>query len=119
MKKIILGWLGGVLAVMATISIAKLLGLELYWDEQWKIILFIPILGLVNAFIGTLLRIFAAPITCMTLGLFGLVVNGVVFYTAGVLTDANMDLPAAIFGAICMSLISGLINLILGINKED
>jgi len=119
MKKTLLGWLGGILSILATISLAKLLGLHLYWPQQWKIILFVPILGLVNVFIGSLLRIFAAPITCLTLGLFGFVVNGIVFYTAGVLTGAKMDLPAAIFGAICMAVISGPINWMLGKNKED
>ena len=119
MKKILTNWLAGILAILATIWLARLLGLKLFWPEEWKIVLFIPILGLVNAVIGSLLRLFAAPITCLTLGLFGFIINGIVFYTAGVLTGAEMDFWTAVFGAVCMAVISGPLNLMLGNKKED
>ena len=43
--------------------------------------------GLVNALIGTLLRLISLPLTLMTFGLFGLVINGVLLAITAGLTD--------------------------------
>ena len=43
--------------------------------------------GLVNALIGTLLRLVSLPLTLMTFGLFGLVINGILLAITAGLTD--------------------------------
>ena len=45
--------------------------------------------GLVNALIGTLLRLISLPLTLMTFGLFGLVINGVLLAITAGLTDCS------------------------------
>lgn len=118
MKKVLIGWFAGIVAVLVTIWLSKSLGLKLEWSHPWQIVVFVPILGIVNAFIGSLLRLFAAPITCLTFGLFGFIINGIVFFVAGVITGAEMSFWTAVFGAVCMGIITGPLNALLG-NKED
>lgn len=45
------------------------------------------VFGLVNALVGTLLRLVTLPLTLMTFGLFGLVVNGILLAITAGLTD--------------------------------
>lgn len=118
MKKALVSWLAGVLAVLATVWLAKQLGILLYWPEKWKILIFIPILAIVNAVLGSAMRILTVPLTCLTFGLFHFVVNAIVFYTAGVLTNAKMNFWSAVFGSICVSVLSGIANWMLGNSKE-
>lgn len=54
------------------------------WDLFWVAALF----GLVNAILGPLLRLLTLPLTVLTFGLFGLVVNGVLLAITAGLTDA-------------------------------
>lgn len=73
----------------------------------------------VNTFIAPVLRLFGAPITCLTLGLFSLVINGAVLYlTAWLLQSLDLGRGelhisnwwAAIFGAIALAIVSSIIN---------
>jgi putative membrane protein len=41
------------------------------------------IIGLVNAFIGPIIKLISLPITCLTLGLFTLVINAVLLLLSG------------------------------------
>ena len=45
------------------------------------------VFGLVNALVGTLLRLVSLPLTLMTFGLFGLVINGILLAVTAGLTD--------------------------------
>ena len=118
MKKALLSWLAGILAVLATVWLAKQLGILLYWPEKWKILIFIPILAVVNAVLGSIIKLLTVPLTCLTFGLFHFVVNAIVFYTAGVLTDAKINFWSALFGSICVTAFSSVANWLLGNKKE-
>jgi len=48
-------------------------------DGPWHAVLAAVIFGLVNVFIGTLLRIISFPITILTIGLFSIVINWILF----------------------------------------
>ena len=66
------------------------------------------VFGLVNAIIGTLLRLISLPLTLITFGLFGLVINGVLLAITAGLTDV-LDVGgflATIVAAIIISLVS-------------
>ena len=69
------------------------------------------IFGIVNAVLGPLLRLFSLPLTILTLGLFALVINAVLFWVTSAVAGA-LDLPfevdgflAALLGAIVVSLV--------------
>lgn len=71
------------------------------------------VLGLVNALVRPVLVILTLPITCLTLGLFYLVVNGLAFGLAALLVpgfEVNSTL-AAVAGALVVSLVSWFVGL--------
>jgi len=110
MLRTLLRWAAGVVAVLITIRLAQMLGLTLHWPSAMSLIIFVPVLALVNAIIGTILRLLAMPITCITLGLFSFVINALVFWIAGAATDAQMSFWGALFGSISMTIVSGILN---------
>ncbi len=75
------------------------------------------VIALVNVLIRTLLVILTLPVTVLTLGLFILVINGLLFLLVGNLLESFevQSLWSGILGAILYSLISwGLTALLLG-----
>lgn len=89
----------------------------------WVLLLFSLIIGLVNAFIGPIIRILSLPITCITLGLFTLIINAILLLLSG--WFMNLLIPGSVaFGgdnwlqtllwaaviAVVISLISGVLS---------
>lgn len=67
--------------------------------------------GLVNALLGPLLRLVSLPLTVVTFGLFGLVVNGALLAVTAGLTD-NLDVGgvlATVLAAIVLSAVTALL----------
>jgi putative membrane protein len=66
------------------------------------------VLGLVNALVRPVLTVLTLPLTVLTLGLFYLVVNGVAFALAAYIVPgfSVADTPAAILGALLVSVVS-------------
>lgn len=65
------------------------------------------VMGIVNALIRPVLLLLSLPVNVLTLGLFTLVVNGVVLWLVAALTPLNvLGLGAAIVGALVLGLIS-------------
>ena len=74
------------------------------------------IFGLVNALIGPLLRLISFPLTAVTLGLFGLVINGALLGITAALTDA-LDVGgviSTILAAVVISAVTTLLVLFVG-----
>lgn len=73
-------------------------------------------LGLINAFVRPLLVILTLPVTVLTLGLFLLVLNAAMLNLAGWFVDGFEVVGAwnAIFGAIIISMISGICSHLIG-----
>jgi putative membrane protein len=83
-----------------------------FWGYVWVSALF----GIINAVIGTFLRIITFPLTVLTLGLFAIVVNAIVLN----LTDRWSDTLTidefwwtAIWGAIILAIVSVVLDLLL------
>jgi putative membrane protein len=75
------------------------------------------VIGLFNVLIRPVLVLLTLPVTLLTLGLFILVINGLLFYIAGHLLDGFhvQSLMSGILGAILYSLISWALSaLVLG-----
>lgn len=67
-----------------------------------------PIIGLLNATLGKLIKFFGFPIRLITLGLFSLVVNAAMLYLASNLVDGFVvkSVWGALFGSVVLSLVS-------------
>ena len=84
------------------------------------------IFGLVNAFIRPIVRFFSLPITCLTLGLFTLVINAAMLLLTAFLAGALLQftgsflniLVTAFIAAIIISLISSLLGWFLIDDKD-
>ena len=75
---------------------------------------------LVNAFVGPLLRLLAAPLNCLTMGLMRFVVNALLFWIAGSVglgLSVQGFLPA-LYGSIALSSISGVLDLLIPKDKD-
>lgn len=87
------------------------------------------IFGVVNGFIGPIVRLLALPIRMMTLGLIGFIINaGLLLLTAGIANAMHFDIKVgdfppnllsvdtligAIVGAIALSLVSTAVRLVI------
>ena len=77
------------------------------------------VFGLVNTFIGTVVRVVAFPLYVLTLGLLSLVVNALLLMLGAWVTSlfgfglVVEDFWWGVLGALVLSIISGLLNLIL------
>lgn len=74
------------------------------------------IFGLANAFIKPILSFISAPITCLTLGLFSIVINAIMLALTSWLSGftpfqftIDSFFPSAIFAAIIVSIVSALL----------
>lgn len=90
-----------------------------------SLVLVALVFGVVNASIGLVLRIVTFPMTCLTLGLFSLVVNGLLFWLASVLSQDlglgyHVDgfLPA-VLGALVTSITSMILTFILRASEVE
>ena len=80
----------------------------------------IAVVTLVNAFVGPLLRLLAAPLNCLTMGLMRFVVNALLFWIAGSVglgLSVQGFLPA-LYGSIALSSISGVLDLLIPKDKD-
>jgi putative membrane protein len=72
-------------------------------------LIFALILGVLNAFLRPILLLLTLPLNILTLGLFTLVVNAIVFWLASQLEGGAIsvsDFPAAFLGALLISVVS-------------
>lgn len=78
------------------------------------------VIGLVNATLGLLFKIITFPLTVMTLGLFWLIINGVMLLVAAQLVPgfAIAGFIPAFFGAIVLSLVNMVLRTLF-LSKED
>lgn len=73
------------------------------------------VMGVVNALIRPVLLLLSLPVNVLTLGLFTLIVNGVVLWLVAALTALNVTgFGAAVIGAIILTLISWVLDAVVG-----
>jgi putative membrane protein len=85
-----------------------------FWAYVWVSALF----GIVNAIIGTILRIVTFPLTVLTLGLFSVIVNAILLnITDGLTSHLTIDQFwwTAIWAAIIMAIVSVVLDLALSV----
>ncbi|WP_025871542.1 phage holin family protein [Methylobacillus glycogenes] len=111
--KLLIVWLLNALALLAVAYIVP----SIHVSGIGGALIAAAVIGLVNLLIRPILVILTLPVTVVTLGLFLLVINGLLFFFVGHLLNGFevQSLLAGIIGAILYSLISWmLIALVLG-----
>jgi putative membrane protein len=79
------------------------------------------IIGLVNATLGSIVKLLTLPLTILTLGLFLIVVNAIMLKVAAALTPGFevRTWGAAFIGAILLSLVSTFLNWLVGDKRSE
>ena len=102
--KILLVWLINALALIAVAYLMPSVTVASFWTALVAAL----ILGLVNAVIRPVLILLTLPVTVLTLGIFILVINGLLFWFVGSFVEGFRveGFWAGFFGAILFSLVS-------------
>jgi len=110
MTRLLLRW---VLNAFALYFVMKLLpGIQI--DRFGDLLLATLIIGLLNAFLRPIIVLLTLPVTILTLGLFTLVINGVIFYLAAHMMEGFRvtGFGTALVAAVLYSLFSFILNMI-------
>jgi putative membrane protein len=114
LRALVINWI--LLAAAFALTAWMLSGMEVsggVWGYIWVSALF----GIVNAIIGTVVRILTIPLTVLTLGLFAIVVNAALLKITDSLTShLTIDefFWTAIWAAIILALVSVVLDLTVG-----
>lgn len=110
MTRLILTW---VLNSFALFFVMKLVpGIQI--DQFSDLLIATLVLGLLNAVLRPIVLLLTLPVTILTLGLFTLVINGVMFYLAASLVDGFRvtGFGSAFVAALLFSLFSFVLNIV-------
>jgi putative membrane protein len=114
--KILLGWAINALALLALPYLLTGIHVKSFWTA----LVFALVLGLLNALVRPLLVLLTLPITILTLGLFLVVVNGLLFWLADAFVP-GFEVAGfwwAVAGAVVYSIVSWAIGaVIFGLGK--
>ena len=114
LRSLLISW--AVLAVAFALTSWILTGLTVsggLWGYIWVSALF----GIVNAIIGTILRLLTFPLILLTLGLFSVIVNALLLELTDALTHyltIDSFFWSAIWAAIVLSIVSIILDLTVG-----
>ncbi|MBD3221056.1 phage holin family protein [bacterium] len=117
MPRILLHWL--VLAVALGLTEFLLPGVEI--TSPGALLVSALVLGFLNAILKPVLVLLTLPITVLTLGIFYLVLNAILFALASVLVPGFTvgGFGSAFLGAIVMSLLSIFLGALTGLRRAD
>lgn len=128
MSKLLLRWILLAVSVYAASLVAQALGLGFKADVSTagsvlQLMLGVGILSFLNATLGKVLKLLTLPLSCITLGLFSLVVNAAVLMVAaslklGFKIEEHSE-AKAFFAAFVASVLISFINGVLGVFLPD
>lgn len=116
----IVRWLATAIAVGAAVWLVP--GIEVAGADAWVAVVLVGLVfSLVNISIKPIAQVLSLPVTCLTLGVFYLVVNTLMLYLAAWVAEGlfGVALHIAGFGSaflasIVVSIVSGLVNALIG-----
>lgn len=123
MRRLILKWIFFAAAIYFSAKITALFmeGFTVIeiktFEDAWRLLLGAGALALINLTLGRVIKFFTLPLTCLTLGLFTLVVNAAMLMLAGRLElgfQVDAFLPALVG-----STVIAVVNSVLGILVPD
>lgn len=99
-----------VATIVATLALGTISSRLITFDSAEAVLIFGLVLGLINAVIKPAVKLLSLPITCLTFGLFALVINMGLFKLGAELTPGvDVTWWGALVGSIIASVASGLI----------
>jgi putative membrane protein len=129
----LLRWVASVVALYITVYLAQLINvahlspfgpIQMHVragiDGFLHVFIVVAVLAIVNAVIRPILELIALPITCLTLGLFTIVINAILFWFVGSL-HLGLEVVgfwAALYGSIVMGLFSGILGSIVSTSTQ-
>lgn len=98
-------------SIVSVLAVGTILGPEMVdYDGERAVVIFGVILGCLTAFVKPVLSILTLPVTCLTFGLFALVLNAALFALAARLTpDVDVSALGALVGGVFVAVINGVI----------
>jgi len=117
-KKFLQSWAINTLAVLVAVYMVP--GIRFKDDSLWTPFVTSLVLGILNSFIRPVLMVLALPLVIFTLGLFTLVINALLLYFVSFLLGRYFEVDsfwAAFLGALVISIVSLLLNLVTGSNR--
>jgi putative membrane protein len=119
MGSLLLRWAGTSLALLAATQVVP--GVE-YHGPWWGLLLVAAVFGLVNALVRPVVVLLTCPLVLLTLGLGLLLINGAMLgltaWLAGDWLTVEGCVPA-VLGALLISVVSFLFNLLVGGKRLD
>jgi putative membrane protein len=121
--RLLIRWFINAIALAAAAYLVP--GIRIVGEPAWQTVAIMALIfGLVNALIRPLLKLLTCPLIILTLGLFTLVINGLMLWFASWIGDqfgvgfAVAGFWAAFWGALVIVVVSFFLSLILG-PRED
>ncbi len=116
MRYLLLKWL--VLSVAMAVTAQLLDSVDIIGGPLSYLIV-AAVFGLVNAVLGTLVRLLSLPLTILTLGLFSLIINAVMLTITAQLTDALVidGFGGAVLAALFLSVLGGILNRVFRVKR--
>ena len=122
---VLLRWAISVLALVITVYAAQALGIHGFLIAPGTagvigVVIFVLALGIANAVLRPVVKLLTLPVTCLTFGLFSLVVNAFFFWLVGQFVPGFKvsGVVAPLFGSVVMSVVGGLLNNLLVSKRE-
>jgi putative membrane protein len=130
MKRLALRWVLLAVSVVAASILCQALGLGFQVSAEGltqilTLMVGVALLAFLNATLGKILKFITLPLSCLTLGLFSLVVNALVLYFAArfelgfkVVDNGIKGFGAAFVASLLISFINGALGVFLPDDKE-
>ena len=119
MKNFLKRWVVNTLAVLVAVYIVP--GIHFKDQSYWTPFVVALVLGVLNVIVRPILMYLALPLLIVTLGLFTLVINALLLYLVSYLLGSHFQVDSfwsAFWGALIISLVSGVLNVITGVNRS-
>jgi putative membrane protein len=112
MMKLLLKWVFNSLALFLVMKLVP----GIHIDHLRDLLLATLVIGLLNTFLRPIIVLLTLPVTLITLGLFTLVINGLIFFLAAHLLEGFRvaGFGTAFVAALLFSIFSCVLNLVFG-----
>lgn len=95
---------------LAVIIVARFLDNLVVYSNWTAVGIFALVVGILNATVRPTVRALTAPIGCITLGLFSIVINGAMFWLASKVEFGEYYVHADFLGATITAIVAGILN---------
>lgn len=131
MRKLLLRWVLLAFSVFATSMVSHALNVGFAADVSSvdsviKLLIGVALLSFLNATLGRIIKLITLPLSCITLGLFSLVINAIILYLAASfnlgfrITDSGFKaFTAAFVASLLIAFINGVLGVFLPDDKDD